>query len=62
MGGIFDFTNGELIFGNKEGNSFMSEDGHLMIKSSNSSMIGLETGDMHLTSSLDDDNDLFKMY
>lgn len=51
MSGIFDFTKGGFIFGGNDGNTFMSEDGHLMNKTSDSSMMDLETGEIHLTSS-----------
>lgn len=50
MSGIFDFTNGKFVFGDNSGNTFMSEDGHLMNKTSDYSMADLETGEMHLTS------------
>lgn len=74
MSGIFDFTNGGLIFGDNGGNTFMSEDGHLMNKTSDSSMIDLETGEIHITSPIDNiignnanntgmnNNDPFKLF
>ena len=39
MGNIFDYSNGEFIFGNLEGDSFMSQDGHLMSRMSDTSML-----------------------
>ena len=52
MSGIFDLTNGGFVFGNNNGNTFMSQDGHLMNKTSDYSMMDLETGEMHLTSQI----------
>ena len=74
MGNIFDYSNGEFIFGNSEGDSFMSQDGHLMRRMSDTSMLDLQTGEMHITSSngyddfenkmygFDDEDDPFKLF
>ncbi len=51
MSSIFDFTKGEFLFGSESGDSFMSMDGHLMSRTSDSIMMDLETGELHMTSS-----------
>lgn len=52
MSGIFDFTSGHFLFGNTDSNTFMDQDdGHMMIKTSDTSMMDMDTGEMHMTSS-----------
>lgn len=74
MSGIFDFTSGKFLFGNTDNNTFMDQDnGHMMIKTSDSTLMDMSTGEMHMTSSngfddglishnIIDDDDPFKMF
>lgn len=62
MGNIFDYSNGEFIFGSTTGDSFISQDGYLMSRMSDTSMLDLQTGVMHITSSNGYDDFENKMY
>ena len=56
MGGpIFDFNDGEFIFGS--GDMRFNSDGDMMMRMGDNMAMDMETGEIHITSSWDDDDD-----
>ena len=53
---IFDFTDGDYVF-SASGDTAMDSEGHLMMRSGDNAAIDLETGELHITSSWNDDED-----
>ena len=53
---LFDFTDGDCVFSISNDTAIDSE-GHLMVRSGDNAAIDLETGELHITSSWDDDED-----
>ena len=50
-----DLNDGDLIFG--RGKTRFDSDGHMMHKMGNNMAMDLETGDLHIVSGWDDDED-----
>lgn len=57
MGNYFDYTTGEFGFNMGDDSMLMNQEGGLLMRSSDTSAIDLETGELHIISSLDDDEE-----
>ena len=55
MGNYFDYTTGEFGFNMGDDSLLMNQEGGLLMRSSDTSAIDLETGELHIISSFDDD-------
>lgn len=53
---FFDFTDGDCVF-SVSGDTAMDSEGHLMARSGDNAAIDLETGELHIISSWNDDED-----
>jgi len=56
FGHIFDFDDGDMIFGTG-GDMGIDSDGHMMTRVSDNMSMDLETGDLHFTSCWDDEDE-----
>lgn len=57
MGNYFDYTTGEYGFNMGDDSMLMNQDGDLLMRTSDTSAIDLETGELHIISSFDDDEE-----
>ena len=57
MGNYFDYTTGEFGFNMGDDLMLMNQDGDLLMRTSDTSAIDLETGELHIISSFDDDEE-----
>jgi len=57
MGNYFDYTTGEFGFDMGDDSMLMNQEGGLLMRSSDTSAINLETGELHIISSPDDDEE-----
>ena len=57
MGNYFDYTTGEFGFNMGDDSMLMAQDGGLLMRTSDTSAIDLETGELHIISSFDDDEE-----
>ena len=57
MGNYFDYTTGEFAFDMGDDSMLMNLEGGLLMRSSDTSAIDLETGELHIISSTDDDEE-----
>lgn len=57
MGNYFDYTTGEFGFDMGDDSMLMNQDGDLLMRTSDTSAIDLETGELHIISSFDDDEE-----
>ena len=57
MGNYFDYTTGEFGFNMGDDSMLMDQDGDLLMRTSDTSAIDLETGELHIISSFDDDEE-----
>ncbi|MDY4029039.1 MAG: hypothetical protein SOY46_07285 [Butyrivibrio crossotus] len=57
MGNYFDYTTGEFGFNMGDDSMLMNQDGDLLMRTSDTSAIDLETGELHIISSFDDDEE-----
>lgn len=57
MGNYFDYTTGEFGFNMGDDSMLMNRDGDLLMRTSDTSAIDLETGELHIISSFDDDEE-----
>ena len=57
MGNYFDYTTGECGFNMGDDSMLMNQDGDLLMRTSDTSAIDLETGELHIISSFDDDEE-----
>ena len=55
-GPIYDYEDGDLIF-DTSGNMGMSSDGHMMMRMSDNMAMDMDTGELHMVSGWDDDDD-----
>ena len=55
-GPIYDYENGDYIFGTSE-DMGISSDGHMMMSMSDNMAMDMDTGEMHMVSGWDDDDD-----
>lgn len=55
---IFDFTDGDIFF-NHSGNIGIDSDGDVMMRMGDNMAMDLETGEMHIVSGWNDDNNDF---
>ena len=54
---FFDYDIVDFVYANDMGNTMFSDDGHFLSKMGNNMVMDMDTGDIHLTSSLDSDVD-----
>lgn len=54
--GIFDFNDGDFAFGISD-NMAVDSDGDMLMRVGDNMAMDMETGEMHLTSSWDDEDD-----
>ena len=57
MGNYFDYTTGEFGFNMGDDSMLMNQDGDLFMRTSDTSAIDLESGELHIISSFDDDEE-----
>lgn len=57
MGNYFDYTTGEFGFNMGDDSMLMNQEGGLLMRTSDTSAIDLETGELHIISSFDDDEE-----
>ena len=57
MGNYFDYTTGEFGFNMGDDSMLMNQEGGLLMRSSDTSAIDLETGELHIISPFDDDEE-----
>ena len=57
MGNYFDYTTGEFGFNMGDDSMLMNQDGDLLMRTSDTSAIDLETGELHIISSFDNDEE-----
>ena len=57
MGNYFDYTTGEFGFNMGDDSMLMNQDGDLLMRTSDTSAIDLETGELHIISSFNDDEE-----
>ena len=57
MGNYFDYTTGEFGFNMGDDSMLMDQEGGLLMRTSDISAIDLETGELHIISSFDDDEE-----
>lgn len=57
MGNYFDYTTGEFGFNMGDDSMLMNQEGGLLMWTSDTSAIDLETGELHIISSFDDDEE-----
>ena len=57
MGNYFDYTTGEFGFNMGDDPMLMDQEGGLLMRTSDTSAIDLETGELHIISSFDDDEE-----
>ena len=57
MGNYFDYTTGEFGFNMGNDSLLMNQDGDLLMRSSDTSAIDLETGELHIISTFDNDDE-----
>ncbi len=55
MGWLFDFTDGDMAMKMSD-DVAMDSDGNMMMKMSDDMAMDMETGELHITSSSDDDD------
>ena len=53
--GFFDYTDGDYV-SNSNGDMAYSNDGHMLYKVSDNMALDMDTGDMHIISSWDDED------
>lgn len=53
---IFDLDDGDVIFCGSDGMG-LDSDGHLMMRMSNNTVMDMDSGELHVVSFLDDDED-----
>ena len=57
MVNYFDYTTGEFGFNMGDDSMLMDQEGGLLMRTSDTNAIDLETGEFHIISSLDDDEE-----
>ena len=57
MGNYFDYTTGEFGFNMGNDSLLMNQDGDLLMRASHTSAIDLETGELHIISTFDNDDE-----
>lgn len=57
MGNYFDYTTGEFGFNMGDDSMLMNQEGGLLMRTSDTSAIDLETGELHIISSFDNDEE-----
>ena len=57
MGNYFDYTTGEFGYNMGDDSMLMNQDGDLLMRTSDTSAIDLETGELHIISSFNDDEE-----
>ena len=57
MGNYFDYITGEFGFNMGNDSLLMNQDGNLLMRSSDTSAINLETGELHIISTFDNEDE-----